>query len=298
MKILITGGSGLLGQYLNSFFSNEFDIITTYQNNLGNCGRYNSTKLDLSDFAKIEEIIFSLKPDVVIHLGAVSRPADADRLGKETVFRINVEATKKIADCCYKIGARLIFTSTELVYDGNQGAFISEKAKLNPVSLYAESKLWAEEKIKETFDNWIILRCALLYGIVFESGQSSFDKMFRNLRIGKQVELFYDQYRSPLSVLDAVRIMKELIKRDIKGETINYAGRDRLSRYELGELLCDHAGFSKELLIRKSMFDSDDSNKVQDVSLNIEKLIRFGIMPIGVNTALRDFLEFIKQPRL
>ena len=297
MKILIIGGSGLLGQYCNSFLSKEYEILTTYNKNLGNCEKYNSLQLDLADREKIKETIVNYKPDVVLHLAAISRPADADLAGKEIVNNINILATKVIAESCYKVNARLIYISTELVYDGNQGAFLDEKSKLNPTSLYAVSKLWGEEKIKEIFDNYIILRSALIYGVVFGAGQSSFDKMFRSLRIGKEVELFYDQYKTPLSVLDAVRIINELIKKEVRSETINLAGRDRLSRYELGEYVCEHFGFNKDLLIRKSMYKSDEANKVADVSLSTEKLLRFGIMPLGINTALRDILEFLKHPQ-
>lgn len=295
-KILITGGSGILGQYSNIFLSKKYQILTTYNKNCGNCRRYNCAEVDLFEPDKILELIGEFQPDVVLHYGAVSRPQDAEKLGKDIVTKININTTKKIAEQCYKQKIKLIFTSTELVYDGNQGAFLTEKSKLNPVSLYAESKLWAEEKIRETFDNFIILRTALLYGVVLESGQSGFDSMFRNLRIGKPVDLFYDQFRTPLSVIEAVNIIDKLINKDIFGETVNLGGLDRLSRFGLGELLCELAGFNKELLRRKSMFDSEDANYVPDVSLNTEKLLRMGIKPKGIRTSILELLEFLKNP--
>jgi len=295
MKVLVTGGSGILGQYLNIELSKSFEMLTTYNNNIGNCADFYSKELDITNTERLESIFVDFQPECVVHLGAVSRPADCEAAGKEKVIQVNVEATKNIARFCHKHGAKLIFTSTELVYDGNQGFHLAEHSKLNPISLYAESKLMAEQKIKETFDNYIILRTSLLFGIVFSTGQSSFDKMYRNLRINKPFELFFDQYRTPLSVLDASRLIVELLKKDISTETVNFGGPERVSRFELGKTLCEVANMDKELLVRVSMYNSETANAVRDVSFNTEKLQRFGIKQKGLNTAIKELIVFAEN---
>ena len=89
---------------------------------------------------------------------------------------------------------------------------LKEDAKLIPVSLYAETKLMGEIKIQQTFDNYIILRTALLFGFGLNHSQNHFQQMFMDLKQGKQVKLFEDQYRTPISLKEAARIFNELVR--------------------------------------------------------------------------------------
>ena len=120
--------------------------------------------------------------------------------------------------------AKLIYTSTDLVYAGYRGSMLKEDAKLIPVSLYAETKLMGEIKIQETFDNYLILRTALLFGFGLNHSKNHFHQMFMDLKQGKQVKFFTDQYRTPISLNESARIINELVSNDIKSEIINFGG--------------------------------------------------------------------------
>lgn len=98
-------------------------------------------------------------------------------------------ATENIAQLCDKFRSKLIYTSTDLVYAGYRGSMLKEDAKLNPVSLYAETKLMGEIKIQETFDNYLILRTALLFGLGLNHSKNHFHQMFMDLKQGKRVKL-------------------------------------------------------------------------------------------------------------
>ncbi len=108
MKVLITGGSGLLGQYLNIELSKNYEMLTTYNKNKGNCENYYCKELDITDVERLEETFSEFNPECVIHLGAISRPLDCEKAGKEKVLEVNVEATKKIAQLCHKYSSKLI----------------------------------------------------------------------------------------------------------------------------------------------------------------------------------------------
>lgn len=164
MKILITGGSGLLGQYLNIELSEKNEILTLYNSNIGNCGDFNSKKISLNDYNGMKVVLNAFKPDLVIHTAAISRPESCDMLPYDYVIDVNVNSTKQIALLCEKHNTKLIYTSTDLVYDGDSGQMLDEDSKINPVSLYAETKLQSEIEIKNIFDNYIILRTSLLFG--------------------------------------------------------------------------------------------------------------------------------------
>jgi dTDP-4-dehydrorhamnose reductase len=181
MKVLITGGSGLLGQYLNIELSKENEIITQYFSNKGNCENFNNVQADINDYPGLEKVLSEFKPGIVIHTAAISNPQKAEKSDLKFVYKTNVESTKRLAELCNKHGAKLIYTSTDLVYAGYRGSMLKEDAKLIPVSLYAETKLMGEVKIQETFDNYIILRTALLYGFGLNHSINNFHRMYNNL---------------------------------------------------------------------------------------------------------------------
>ena len=293
MKIFITGGSGLLGQYLNIELSKKHEILTQYNRHEGNCKKFNSIQLSVTDSEKLEEIFKTFKPDVVMHTAAVSNPERADAMETNLVYDINVNATKNLAEYCKKYNSKLIYTSTDLVFAGYRGSMLKEDSKLIPISLYSETKLMGEVKIQEMFDNFLILRIPLLIGAGLNHTTNNFYKAYLNLKEGKQVKLFTDQYRTPLALHEVARIISELIDKNIKGEVINLAGDERVSRYQLGEMLCDVAGFDKSLLIPNKMEDAQQVlYKVADVSMSNEKLKSYGINPKPLSQMIKESLTF------
>ncbi len=289
-KILLTGGGGLLGQYLNLHLSSQ-NLLTLYYNNPGNCLQFNSAKLNLTDVDSIKKTFDDFKPDIVVHTAAVSRPEIAEKMDHKEVYSINVGVTHNLALLCAEYNSRLIYTSTDLVYAGYRGQMLKEDAKLIPVSLYAETKLMGEVKVKETFDNYIILRTCLLYGMGLNHSENNFHKMYFSLKNGKTVNLFTDQYRTPLSLFEAARIINKLCELDIKKETFNFGGKERVNRFELGEILCEESGLNKELLNPVKMKEIPGIYKVEDVSLNCDKLDNLGIKRLSVRESVREILK-------
>ena len=291
MKILITGGSGLLGQYLNIILSVSHNILTIYNSNEGNCRSYRSEKTDLNDLKKLKEIFLTFKPDVVIHTAAISRPESCNELPLDMVMNINVTSSVQLARLCRRNKAKLIFTSTDLVYDGDAGQMLSEDSVVNPVSLYAQTKIQSETEIMNIFDNYIILRTSLLYGIGLNHSVNNFHIMYHNFMNNKPVKLFYDQFRTPLALRDAAELIQELILTDAKDITLNFGGKERVSRAELGEILCELGNFDKALIERISMSDVNAINKVADVSMNTEKLQSLGLNQKSIEESIHMILN-------
>jgi len=277
LKILITGGSGLLGQFLNKELDGCFEICTTFNAHKGNCDKFNSIKIDLTNLELLAQLFQSFRPNIVIHAAAVSNPNAAISLPAKEVFAINVKTTESLAKLCEKYSAKLIYLSTDLVYAGYRGSMLSEDAKLVPVSLYAETKLLGEIKIKNVFDNYLILRTALLYGFSSTHATNHFQEMYEKLLGGTAVPLFIDQYRTPLALRDAARIIHEIIQKDFKTATLNFGGKERVSRFELGEILCGVASLNKNLLQKISLNDLPNYPAIADVSMNTDKLQSYGI---------------------
>ncbi|MCX8106068.1 MAG: NAD(P)-dependent oxidoreductase [Ignavibacterium album] len=291
MKVIITGGSGFLGQYLNIYLSAEHEILTFYNHHPGNCKEYNSLQIDLRNTEELEKAFQSFKPEIVIHTAAVSDTIIKSELSVKDVYDINVNVTESIAKFCKETSAKLIYISTDLVYAGYRGSYLNEVAKLIPVSLYAETKLMGEVKIREVFDNYIILRTALLFGFGLNHSKCHFQFIYEQLNKNIPVKVFVDQFRSPISVIEAAILINQMISKDIKGEIINFGGPERVSRFELAERLCDIAGLDKNLLIKTKLDEMPELPKVEDVSLNIEKMKSFGLVPKSLNEMIKEVVN-------
>lgn len=291
MKILITGGSGLLRQYLNIHLSKNHSVLSVFNMHLGNCKDYNSIKADINDRKELNNIFKSFNPDAIVHSAAVSSLQLALQINPKLVYDTNVNSTRYIAELCLQYEARLVYTSTDLVCAGYRGSRLNEDAKLIPVSLYAETKLMGEVKIRETFDNFLILRIALLYGLGLNNSYNHFHQMYLNLLKGIPVKLFTDQYRTPIELNITAEIINHLLEQDIKNEVINLGGRERVSRYQLGEILCDTAGFNKNLLQKITMDEFPDLPKVEDVSMDTTKLQSYGIKQDSIEKSIARLIK-------
>jgi dTDP-4-dehydrorhamnose reductase len=291
MKILITGASGLLGQYLNISLSEEHEIACLYHKNIGNCNQFRSIKIDLNNNESLKKIFNEFNPEVVILTAAISSPTLTNKISPKEVYHLNVRSTKYISELCDLSNAKLIYTSTDLVYAGYRGSMLKEDSKLIPISLYAESKLMGEVMIQNTFDNFIIFRTALLYGFGLNHSKNHFHHMYQSLKNQKEVKLFIDQYRTPLSLIEAARIIRYFVNKDVKSEIINLGGNERVSRFELGERLCEIAKFDKSLLIKSTMDDVPELPKVEDVSLDTDKLKSYGIKQKSITESIEEILK-------
>lgn len=290
MKIFITGGSGLIGQYLNLELGKSHDILSQYNSHIGHCAGYNSVKLSITDYEALSGIFKSFKPEIVIHTAAISNADRADQLPADEVYDVNVNATEKLAELCRKNKAKLIYTSSDLVYAGYRGSLLTEESKLIPISLYAETKLMGEVKVRKNLQNHIILRVALQFGFGLNHSRSHFQFVYDELKTGRRVKLFSDQFRSALSLPESARMIAELIHKEVSGETLNFGGAERVSRYDLGKEICRVCGFDENLLDPVTMDGVNAMYKVPDVSMSIDKLSRLGFEPKPFNKSVEEVL--------
>lgn len=290
-KVLITGGSGLLGQYLNLSTNKKFDLFTIFNNNIGNCKDFPSSKINIRNKNELIILFDEVKPDIVIHSAAITNPVPNEHQSAKDYFETNVTATKNIAELCEQHNSKLIYISTDLVYAGYRGSFLKEDAKLIPASFYAETKLMGEQKVRESTDNYLILRTSLLYGFGLNDSRCHFQNMFEDLKNKKPTKLFIDQFRTPISLKDASQIIVELALMEIKGEIINVGGLERVSRFELGEIICSLLGFDKNLIQKISSDEIPNYPKVEDVSLNIEKLRSLGLKPRTIEENIKEIIS-------
>ncbi|MCW8804385.1 MAG: sugar nucleotide-binding protein, partial [Ignavibacteriaceae bacterium] len=121
-KILITGGSGLLGQYLNLAVSSNNKILTTYNNHPGNCREFLSKKIDILNEKELKILFQEFQPEIVIHTAAFTNPLLLHDQNPKDIYALNVNTTKRLAELCDQHNSKLIYLSTDLVYAGYRGS--------------------------------------------------------------------------------------------------------------------------------------------------------------------------------
>lgn len=283
----------MLGQYLNFYLDSENDILTVYNRSAGNCKDYSNVCMNLTDAEKLRELFKQFKPEAVIHTAAVSRPEECDSLPFHHVMEINYYLNEHLVELSNEFNSRFIFTSTDLVYNGDTGGMLDENSKPEPKSLYARTKTESENFIRNKSENYLILRTSLLYGIGLNGSSCSFHNMLQSFKKGERVRLFYDQFRTPLSLHNAASIIKKIISSDIKNQTVNFGGREKVSRYELGEMVCSRFNFDKSLIERTSLHDFEGQNRVYDVSMKTDLLRSFGFEQESIEESIEKiYIEF------
>lgn len=274
-QLLITGGSGFLGWNIARYATNDHDVYVTYHKHPIAINKCEDTyRLDLKNPETIEKVVEEVQPEVIIHTAAMA-DADLCEQRRSIAHEVNVKGTRYLAQCAEDIGARLIYISTDMVFDGKKGNY-GEKDRPKPINYYGETKLLGEKAVKETVSNYLIVRMALMYGHGNEKNGCFTDWIRHSLQRQKQVALFIDQYRTPLFVQDGVRALFELIDQPVSNEVFHLAGQERLTRYEFGKKFCTIFGYEEQYLHQVKMQEIDMAAKRGcDCSLSNRKAQKF-----------------------
>jgi dTDP-4-dehydrorhamnose reductase len=266
-KLLITGGSGLVGGHVADRARVNWDVYATYQSNPFTMPSVQSVQLNLDDKKSISDIIRRIRPDVVIHCAAWSS-LDQCEQNRKRAFQINTESTALLAELCAESGAWLIYTSSDMVFNGKQGNY-TESDPLNPINVYGETKLSAEEKIRSTCSNYVIVRVALVYGKPVSRGNSFSEKILSRFHEGGTFSLFTDQFRTPVWVQTLADALLELADNHYTG-VLHIGGSEKVDRFTFGLILAEIVRYPSKLCkpVRMSDFKTI-ALRPKDVSLNI-----------------------------
>lgn len=243
MKFLVTGSAGLVGsQVVKDLVKQNHTVYSCYHDDMPEYGI--PTRLDLTDKEKIIKIIQDTKPDVIIHLAAMTN-VDLCETQPELAMKINVDATETLATQSAKQHAFFVYISTDYVFDGCKG-MKKESDVPNPLGIYGKSKLEGEKRVQNLASNWAIARISAPFGI--HPTKKSFPIWIKeNLDKNQQINVLVDQYTSPTYVPNLSKMLIEITTRQIAG-IIHISGASRISRYEMAEMIADKLNLDKKLL--------------------------------------------------
>lgn len=250
MKVLITGANGFLGQHLCTYLANKhFEVITAnrgesripFHENIKYC------KVDLTKEDEVALMLSQTTPDVVIHTAAMSKPDECEN-NKDSCIAVNVSSTdyllRSLKAC--NPSAHFIYISTDFIF-GENGPH-SEDDIPSPLNFYGESKLQAEQKVKESGLVFTIVRPVFIYGPVWEGLRGSFIHWIKNnLEQGKHLKIVSDQKRTPTFVYDICKGIEKIILQKQQG-VYHLAGKDILSPFEMAIKTANVLGLDASLI--------------------------------------------------
>ena len=222
--LLVIGAKGMLGRDLVGVLHSSFpdDEIVGWD-------------IEEIDIRKEEESVFrieKLRPDIVIHIAAYTDVDGCER-DEERAFAVNAEGTKYVALAASRCLAKLVYLSTDYVFDGNKMEPYVESDLPHPLNVYGRSKLQGEQYVQELVKNGLIIRTQWLYG---RHGKNFVDSILHQAREKKVLSIVDDQIGSPTYTVDLAKAMSVLIQFDAQG-IFHAANSDRCTWFTFGQAI-------------------------------------------------------------
>jgi dTDP-4-dehydrorhamnose reductase len=278
MRIVVTGASGQLGAYLlrDPGLADHHKLSPWM-------GR---RAVDLIDADAVCRALTADNPDLVIHAAAIASALQV-RKAPERGRAVNVEATRVLAAWCTEHGRRLVFTSTDMVFDGARGWYREDDVP-HPILEYGRTKAAAEKAVLEVPDG-LVARISLLYGLSRAEYPSFFDSTIERLEAGQPQAFFADEFRTPLHYATAANALVLLAQSDARG-IVHVAGPERVSRHELMLRAAGALGLDARLIRANLRADVPNLEaRPADLSLDTSRLVELlpDLERPSIETALR-----------
>ena len=215
MKVLVTGTSGQLG----------FDVMEELARR-GHSGvgadradseaEFEHVVLDITDKEAVTRVITEVKPDAVVHCAAWTNvDAAEDPANLRAVRAVNVDGTENLAKACREVGAKMVYISTDYVFDGSgERPWEPDDKNYAPINVYGQSKLDGELKVVENLEKYFIVRIAWVFG---RNGKN-FVKTMMEVGVGRDmVKVVDDQIGTPTYTVDLARLLVDMIETEKYG---------------------------------------------------------------------------------
>jgi len=291
MKIIITGGTGLLGKSLIETQNFSTEITATYIGAYTMEDRFGIKyiKLDIRDSEGYERLFREIKPDVVVHTAGVGSPDYAELHRKET-WEINVGGTMNVLSLCREYQSKLVFISSNGIYDGEKAPY-GEEDEPKPINYYGELKFEVEKNLKNCSIPCAIVRPILMYGWNHPFERPNIATYALSLmRQGSPVFVYDDVFVTPLYSRECGKAIWGIIE---KGQysVFNIAGAERTSIYQMIKKLAALYEFDDELVKPvKQGFFHELTKRPRDTSFKTGKMqALLGLRPLTLEEGFSRF---------
>ncbi len=237
MKIIVTGASGLVGSEVSDFFESVGHHVIRLS------GR---KSLNLQDTKQVLEFFSEEKPELTIHC-AGARDVDYLEQNADEAYLNNTLATKNVALATQASQAKLMFVSSDTVFDGTKESGYHEFDKPNPINIYGKSKLLAEKEVRRFCNKHFILRTALLFGLKGHRENNLIYGLLDKCQQGMIIYASQDQVCNPSFTLDLAKAFLTVAQTEYYG-TYHITNTGTASRYDIYKAIVEKAGFDGELV--------------------------------------------------
>lgn len=285
--IYVTGIAGLLGNNIVSELGNQYKV--TGADKCKNSIKTDYDVFDLIDELRLYDSINRRKPDAIIHTAALV-DVDLCERDKELAYKLNTEMTRTLVDIAKEKSIKLIYISTDAVFDGKKKGLYVEEDNVNPLNEYAKSKLLGEQYVQQ-IKNSLILRTNI-YGINVQKKKSFGEWVADSLYQNQTIHMFEDIFFSPILVNELARIIEQCLERNLTG-LYHACGTGAISKYNFGIYLKKVFNINTGEIIKSS---SDSMSFIAPRSKNMgmsnEKLCRE--LNIKIRTPEESIIEFYR----
>ena len=303
MKIFVTGVAGQLGHdVMNELSARGYDgigsdIAEQYSGIQDNSDvtKMPYVSLDITDENAVRNTLISNKPDVVVHCAAwtaVDMAEDDDKV--EIVRNINANGTRYIAKACKEINAKMVYISTDYVFDGQgKQPWLPDCKDFSPLNVYGQTKLEGEMAVSSILDKYFIVRIAWVFGV---NGKNFIKTMLNVGKTHDTLKVVNDQIGTPTYTLDLARLLIDMVETEKYGyyHATNEGGY--ISWYEFACEIFRQAGYSTKVLpVTTEEYGISKAARPFNSRLDKHKLIEMGFEPLPTwQDALKRYLQEIQ----
>jgi UDP-4-amino-4,6-dideoxy-N-acetyl-beta-L-altrosamine transaminase/dTDP-4-dehydrorhamnose reductase len=268
-KMLITGVSGLLGSNLAYYFRDKYEIMGLFNSHPVSIDGVYTEKCQLSNSNNIKRIIAECDPEIIIHCASVV-DIDECEADKQRTKRLNVQATREIVEAVMNPDVKLIYISTDAVYDGVKGSFSEDTSNINPQNYYGLTKYEGELEICQR-ENSLIFRTNI-FGWNIQDKQSLGEWILGELKAERAVRGFKDAYFSSIYTMELGRVIDVAIRKNLTG-VFNCGSLDSCSKYEFSLKIAGWFGMDRGLIKPVTINNHDfKAKRGKNLTLDVKKL--------------------------
>ena len=284
-KLIFLIGKGFLGTKLVSVFKEKgIKVITA-----DIAGKVDYS-LDVTDEQSMIYLFKDLDPDIVFWAGGMAN-VDYCETEKEKAFEVNVEGTRNIVDSCRAFNSKLVFFSTDYVFDGIKGNYL-EKDKVNPLNFYGKTKVHGEKLVKD-LDNYILARVSSLYGFNSKKDKKNFvchtiDELKNNNEF-----LVANLINCPTLIDDVAEAIFIMLEKEFSG-LFHVCGSEASSKYNLIRKVCDVFDLDFSLVKQVPLIKHWKAKRPLNSSLDITKIQLQGIKMSSIEEGLINMKKQMK----
>ena len=246
-RILITGSAGLLGEALLKQFAPHFEVIAAYHKTppVETYAIHEKVQADLADALECRKLVETVAPDLILN-SAAWVDVDGCETDRERARRSNFDLLRNLVDSIGEKNPRIVQVSTDYIFSGREHPGRVDDPP-EPLNYYGESKLLAEEYLRENCTNYLIARTCALFATPREGKTNLINYFYDNLRAGQSVSAPDDQYANPILIDNLAELLLEGALKELIG-IVHLGGPDYVSRYDFARLFADVFGYDPELI--------------------------------------------------